>query len=136
MASLPLRENSLLSLEESTPHALAELLIAISVTSLELMGQQTTATLLHRQEAAEDLHQQAEDHPFVEMEALPHLPRQEPPVLIELLLRKERRLAVMIALRLEDHAKTRSLCADPCPLTATILTEDIHADTTLTSATC
>ena len=78
------------------------------------MGQQTTATLHLHQKAAADLHQQVED-PSVEVEALPLLQRQEPPVLTEHLLRKERSHAAMIAVRLVDHVRMRSLCADPSP---------------------
>ena len=134
MASSPLREKSLLSLEESIHHAQAELLIAISVISQEPTVLQTTATLHLHQEAAADLHQLEEDL-SVEVETLPLLRRQEPQVLTELQVRVQRRHAVMIAKRLVDHVKMRSPCADPSPSTATILIEGIHAYSTLISAT-
>lgn len=99
------------------------------------MDQQTTVTPHHHQEAAADLHQLVEDL-CVALEALPLLQRLEPQALTGLHLRKERSHAAMTALRLVDHAKTRSLCADPFPLTAIILTEGIHAYSTLTTAMC
>jgi hypothetical protein len=105
------------------------------VISLELTGQQTTVTPHHHQEAAADLHQLVEDL-YVALEALPLLQRQEPQVLTGLHLRKERSHAAMTALRLVDHVKMRSLYADPFPLTASILTEGIHAYSTLPTAMC